>query len=290
MANDNKLIKGMSKVFQLGLPALGVVLGGSWLADSIKVAAIKEICTLNDIINMPGAIIGLAVFSVSAAVGWHYRRKFLPVTTLKPARKPKPHAVLIWMLSDCKNNSYDPDNRRLSIYNEKDELTKIIDFTGKSLDQAIKEFSTVYCNWEPLLRGIEPHTRHQTLQHIYILGSSGTKSSHAQIDRVKPFLTHMLENHGAPELHTWPSDEGIDFEDLDELKEAIESITRNAREMKLSEKDIMIDCTGGQKTTSIAAALASLHHQNLEFQYVQTGGDKQVLSFNVITLAEPDIE
>lgn len=48
--------------------------------------------------------------------------------------------------------------------------------------------------------------------------------------------------------------------------------------------EIILDITGGLKIVSIAAAMVSLEHPEVEMQYVHTEGDKKVLAFNVVTM------
>lgn len=76
----------------------------------------------------------------------------------------------------------------------------------------------------------------------------------------------------------------IEFEDLqalyDNFNEIIQKVTT---ELGLAQNDIMIDVTGGTKTASIAAALVTLHHPPIEFQYVRTETPFDVLSYNVVT-------
>lgn len=52
-------------------------------------------------------------------------------------------------------------------------------------------------------------------------------------------------------------------------------------EEKISEEDIIIDVTGGQKTTSIAGALVTLNSQ-VTFQYVQTNEPYNVVAYDVV--------
>ena len=51
--------------------------------------------------------------------------------------------------------------------------------------------------------------------------------------------------------------------------------------------EIMLDVTGGTKVVSIVAAIVTVEHPEIEFQYVDTEGEKEVRSFNIVSAAEP---
>ncbi|MBI5780573.1 MAG: hypothetical protein HZA65_02745 [Rhodocyclales bacterium] len=72
---------------------------------------------------------------------------------------------------------------------------------------------------------------------------------------------------------------------MNEIISLLNDLVNEAKEDGYQEKDIMIDITGGQKTASVAGALVTLHHSELEFQYVGTNAPYVTKSFNAI-LAE----
>ena len=71
------------------------------------------------------------------------------------------------------------------------------------------------------------------------------------------------------------------FESFDELSEAMWLLLKQLRRVGIAEKEIMIDFTGGQKVTSVVAA-AITFNRKLKAQYVQTEGDCNVLSYDVL--------
>ncbi|MDR4497190.1 MAG: hypothetical protein MRK02_04590 [Candidatus Scalindua sp.] len=61
---------------------------------------------------------------------------------------------------------------------------------------------------------------------------------------------------------------------------------RKAEEKYISENEIMVDITGGQKPTSIVG-ISVTFNRKIKAQYVQTGDPYDVLSYDVI-LHNPD--
>ncbi len=80
--------------------------------------------------------------------------------------------------------------------------------------------------------------------------------------------------------------QGYDFEDFDKIVDAMDSLRREFDNKEYSEKDIMIDITGGQKPTSIVGA-AMTFNLKIKAQYVQTNNPWHVISYDVI-LASSD--
>jgi len=73
----------------------------------------------------------------------------------------------------------------------------------------------------------------------------------------------------------------VDFEDIEALQTRFDHWIEHFRAQGIAEPDIILDATGGQKTTSIAAALTTLRWNRIEFQYVQTRKPNNVLGFNL---------
>lgn len=70
------------------------------------------------------------------------------------------------------------------------------------------------------------------------------------------------------------------FEELNDLLCVYREIVATQAHRK---GQVMIDVTGGTKVVSIAAAMVTLEHSKVEFQYVETEGEKRVRTFNVIS-------
>lgn len=83
----------------------------------------------------------------------------------------------------------------------------------------------------------------------------------------------------------------IDFENLEDLYSNFNNVIQEVTQrLGYAQSDVMIDVTGGQKTTSIAAALVTLHRPPIEFQYVSTRGCCPVLSYNVVATSPVGLE
>ena len=80
--------------------------------------------------------------------------------------------------------------------------------------------------------------------------------------------------------------QGYNFEDFNEIVDIMDILLQKFRSKKYSEKDTMIDITGGQKPTSIVGA-AMTFNLKIKAQYVQTNKPWQVLSYDVV-LASSD--
>jgi hypothetical protein len=107
--------------------------------------------------------------------------------------------------------------------------------------------------------------------------------------RVPKEAAHVLVRHdgkdtilpcdqakGNPGLH------GYDFERFDELSVALINLFRIlAKQQKARDHQIMVDFTGGQKVTSVVAAAVTFNRE-IQTQYVQTGGNHEVLGYDVI--------
>lgn len=110
---------------------------------------------------------------------------------------------------------------------------------------------------QQILRAVLPH---KSIRHFEVLYTSASKNL---IDSYKQILTEYFPDISIDERET-------NFEDLDVLLADIDRSIKNIRRKKISEADMIIDVTGGQKTASIAAAITSMKYENMEFQYVST--------------------
>jgi len=78
-----------------------------------------------------------------------------------------------------------------------------------------------------------------------------------------------------------PDPAGLDFEDYDELAGVLSRLFRQLQDQGVPERSIMVDFTGGQKVTSVAA-VATTFDLDISAQYVQTGGKKEVYSYDMV--------
>ncbi len=130
-----------------------------------------------------------------------------------------------------------------------------------------------------VIRAIEPHI--EKVKHIVFIFSSGKDGSAKDREQYKLLFQMLL-----------PADviindqlEPVDFEDINELERCIIECCDNlVKQHRLDESDIVIDATGGNKTASIAAVMATLDRPNLEFQYVQTNEPYEVKAYNAMAV------
>ena len=74
--------------------------------------------------------------------------------------------------------------------------------------------------------------------------------------------------------------EGWDFEAFDDLSRALLHRLRMFKRMEVNEKEIMIDFTGGQKVTSVVAAMVTINRR-VKTQYVQTNRPWNVAGYDI---------
>jgi hypothetical protein len=91
---------------------------------------------------------------------------------------------------------------------------------------------------------------------------------------------HVIDLNAWTEMADRPY-KGYGFEDFDALSDGIGFLLAYLCNHGMQERDIMIDFTGGQKVTSVVAAAMTINRR-VRAQYVQTGGKKGVLSYDVV--------
>lgn len=74
--------------------------------------------------------------------------------------------------------------------------------------------------------------------------------------------------------------EGWDFEAFDDLSRALLQRLQTFRETGVNEQEIMIDFTGGQKVTSVVAAMVTINRK-VKTQYVQTNSPWDVAGYDI---------
>lgn len=80
---------------------------------------------------------------------------------------------------------------------------------------------------------------------------------------------------------------GVDFEDFGKLVEVMREVLRTVpNRWRLSDTDITIDMTSGQKPTSVVAAVSSFNRK-IQAQYVQTNPPWNVLTYDVVLVENP---
>ena len=247
------------------------ILTGSWLADGIKGEALFSdwfpvfiewkwrTLTIS---------LSLVLFVVPVIWLYRYRKIFLGVRTLEQI-KTRAHPCLILLLS---TPNIVPANLSFPL-NIRSKNTEAV-IKGESLKYDIVELNKIRWNWQQLLRGLLPHQ--SELKYAYLIGSSGGTGSFQHLDKAE-----MLIKRYCPSSEIIKPEKAVDFENLEELTDSIFKAILELERKGMKGKDIIIDVTGGKKTTSIAGAIVTLN-SDVTFQYVQTDiADPDVISYNV---------
>lgn len=154
--------------------------------------------------------------------------------------------------------------------------SKEITFTG-NLKSDIASLNGTRWNWQQILRAVKEHQ--SRLNRIHLIGSKGEGGSHGWLQACRSLLQRYF-----PAASIYVFQEPIDFEDLDSLRKVIQQIIGDEVKQEVPEEEIIVDAAGGQKTTSIAVALATLNSK-VTFQYVQTTDNPEVIVYDVVSEA-----
>jgi hypothetical protein len=131
-------------------------------------------------------------------------------------------------------------------------------------------------NWWPAIRALRAHFG--MLERVVLLGSRDMDYSPGSTGELD--LMEQLVKFYFPHLKKITVKKDLPFEKLDELYESIKEVLDELQAEGYLLNDIVIDATAGQKTTSIAAALATLANKYIAFQYVQTNPPFSVITYN----------
>lgn len=252
----------------------GFVLLQGWTSDLLKGDALFTWSERDIRLATPAGLQALLVMlGLSLALGyWLYRRRatFLPVRVLarRDQAAMRPHAAVVLSVS---NSAWRFDLASQSLVVRDPDAAPSMHACPPSVRELLALLAGLNprWSWEMLLRGLLPHA--DRLRCVVLIAS---RDSHAVIGECRDLVRHYFPRARVSVLGP------LDFEDIDALLAAYE---RAARECEVPLKDLIIDVTGGSKLVSIAAALFTLRHPQVEFQYVSSAGDKQPISFNVVS-------
>jgi hypothetical protein len=259
------------------LLAFAISLLLSWFADGINAGEL--------FVRWPGgaltfgdawffcvmAVMGLLSVA-SAALLYRRRRSFLPVAVQRIGQPGHvdPHAVLVLTVS-WPGWEWQPGQ----LTRTKDEKHQSHALPATLLE-ALSAMAALgrrdSFSWEQLLRAIREHL--PRVQRVILIGSSGGTA--ASFDACRQMIVHYFPSLDPASIQPRVAS----FEALDDL---LSVYGRIIGEEAARKREIMIDVTGGTKVVSIAAAMVTLEHPEIEFQYVETEGDKRVRSFNVVS-------
>lgn len=225
--------------------------------------------------TVEGALFILSI--LCAMVLYRRRRSFLPVRIQRIVQPGSVEARPTLILTISRNNwRWTPDELSCDkggSLNLSNDLAGVL--TSMAELGAGEKFS-----WEQILRAIDVHKTE--LQHVILIGSKGPQGTSVRFAECKAMINHYFP-------HLKDSDFELREADFESLEELLGIYRTLISAEKVRNRNIMIDVTGGTKVVSIAAAMVSLEHPEIEFQYVETEGAKRVRSFNV-TNERPDSE
>jgi hypothetical protein len=277
-------MKERRQVVKLSLPVLLMVVGGGWCSD----AAYNWHWSFGEqshLSSLAGLTIGLVLFFGSAYRLYRLRKEYLPVRMLERTRSIQPRKAVIAMVS-AKNFSFErpPAGEGPVTIAGREGAVALKGMLGED----IMPIEGLSWNWQQLLRAIHPHR--VSLEKLYLVGSSDIGSREGSFRQLEE-CADLLRRYLPPTCELTCGRQDVNFEDIDALSNYLEFIIKELRGKGYEVGDIMVDATGGMKTTSIAAAMVTLSNPRLHFQYVPTlgGGECQPLTFNVVAENQPEM-
>ena len=252
-----------------------LILLQSWIADGIQGGALFTWTSHGlSFADSPWLMIAvLAMLLVSGfGLAWMLytrRRTFLPIQIQRIGEPDDvtAHAVLVLTMSFTGAWKIDITNKQLTHpRGDPVDLSGDLNVVLDRLAALGERFS-----WEQILRAIAKHT--EKLQRVVLIGSPGENGTARRFEECRDFLLPYFQ---LPKTSFEKKE--ADFEKLDDLVHVYQTVIRDQAQRK---REIMIDVTGGTKVVSIAAAMVTLEHPEIEFQYVETHHEKRIRTFNV---------
>jgi len=232
----------------------------------------------------------LGMFLLVAWIVWK-GRKLLPARIIEQSKSDDNppfdrRRVVIALLSPCNNLTGCHENWSVE---DKDKVKHLLPTELGLLVEKNNISKLPQWTWQQTLRAA--HYHQCELEKLVLVGSREGSGTKAQLDLAYEFFSacfqgKKIEIFGKPTTHGGDYDESwqADFENLTELSELLRKILRQLQRgaPRYSDCDIIIDCTGGFKVASIAAALVTLDRPDLMFQYVGTAQNEgRLLGFNI---------
>lgn len=263
-------------------PALLVLISGSWLADGIKGEVLFSDWSSFFANRAWGLSVAFGVFLASSYGLYRLRHAFANIQSLS-RHKCDPHKSLILLVSTptfktrldaVSRTLHFPDGTDIKL---SDNLCKDIKALGKSGKR---------WNWQQMMRAIQPHIvdPEKRLRRLHLIGSAGSIGSFGHLNSCKKWLKGYL-----PGVEITTIDPpGVDFEDFNavirHIQETIDEQKKGGKgKVKFTDKDIVIDVTGGTAMASIAGSSSTLNTR-VTFQYVQTNPPHEVYAYDVAYL------
>lgn len=268
--------------FIMLLALIPIVTG--WMGESVK-----KLMLLQDISARELYLLAIGSLLIVLFAAWFLitSKRLLPTRILQQDPLPSRRRVVIALISDCTNLRLDRDTGEWKVcerYGDPGEWTGL---GGRSLDELVASGARdiPQWSWQQTLRAAHYHDRDNgPLDKLVLIGSTGRRGSASpgQLGLAVRFFSQWFpekviayglvcgDAHGDGD--TVDDNWHADFEDLFSLRTTLlRTIDALKSDSGYRDEDIVIDCTGGYKVTSIAAALVTLDRQDLIFQYVGTG-------------------
>ena len=273
------------------LLVLLVLSSGSWVADGIK----GEVLFL-DWFGSWGLSVAIFVFFAASGLLYRLRRAFANIQTLSE-HECDPHKSLILLVStptlgielDAKSRMLRFDKTKFNIPKE---IIKSLDGQilpswiqiplSNNLHRDIESLDKLpRWNWQQMMRAIRPHIAPEDrLLRLHLIGSTGGRGSLGHLDSCKKWLKGYL-----PGVEITRDELGVDFGKFNAMVQHIQKVIDEQKKggkgkVKFTDKDIVIDVTGGTTTASIAGASTTLNTK-VTFQYVDTNDPDKVSAYDV---------
>ncbi|MDD2919539.1 hypothetical protein [Rhodoferax sp.] len=267
-------------------PAILFVLLGTWTADAIKgVPPFFDWFSATPAPLAMKALIAVALFiSMCAAAFWLYTTRSAwgePPRVLKQTTGGVPRKVLVVTLSTPPEQVKGFDlggGKSIVLYeNAADNLMPIPTPAAAKADMKRH-------NWQQALRAVDHHAK--DLELLIMVPSSGAGGSAQKTKQFIQWMEHYQNSTDwARPAGTKPflirEVEAVDFEDFKGLQHAYTQAIELAKAEHYVESDVVIDVTGGQKTTSIAGAMVTLT-SDADFQYIQTVPPYGLITYSLV--------
>lgn len=232
--------------------SMGFFWAAGWIPDAITNLALED---GKHLIGLTQLGFSLCVFSF---FGWQINRKIEEVEKIRvDVTEPQKAKVLVVFLS-----SIPRQQDRDKLFNTACDASEIPALLAGT-------------SWEmPYLATLYHMPR---LEHLHVITSGGSNGTCLQFGYFAAIINKLF-----PGLKVTQMDEqGLNFEDIAQVHKAIDKFyDQYDNRPDFAKHDVIVDITGGQKTNSIAAAMATLA-DGRKFQYVSTT-TKKVESFDLI--------
>lgn len=268
-------------------PAIIFVLLSTWTADAIKGAPpFFDWFSAAPAPLAMKALIAVGLFlSLCAAALWLYTTRSAwgePPKVLEQTTGGDPRKVLVVTLSTPSEQVKGFDlggGRSIVLYeNAAENLLPI--HTPSDAKADMKRH-----NWQQALRAVDHHAK--VLELLIVVPSSGGRGSGHKTTQFTQWMEHYQSSadwSASPRTKPFAIRviEAVDFEKFTALQHAYAQAIELAKAEHYMESDVVIDVTGGQKTTSIAGAMVTLTSHS-KFQYIQTVEPYALITYSVVS-------